>query len=73
MADGFSQVGPAVYLDPKVKRTMETLYVGNFEFSTSIDDLYLAIEANLKGWTRKVFEWRTLQSQESMATRIWVR
>jgi hypothetical protein len=36
-------VDPSVYLHPKVKRTTKTLYLGNFEFSTSIDDIYLAI------------------------------
>lgn len=34
---------PLVYFDPKVKRTTKTLYAGNLEFSTSIDDMYLAI------------------------------
>ncbi len=34
---------PSVYLDQKVKRTTETLYVGNLEFSTRVDDIYLAI------------------------------
>jgi hypothetical protein len=33
----------SVYLDQKVKRLTETLYVGNLEFSTSVDDIYLAI------------------------------
>ncbi len=37
------QVDPSVYLNPKVKRTTETLYVGNLEFSTSVHDIYLAI------------------------------
>jgi hypothetical protein len=37
------QVDPSVYLDLKVKRTTETLYVWNLEFSTSVDDIYLAI------------------------------
>jgi len=36
-------VDPSVYLDLKVKRTTETLYVWNLEFSTSVDDIYLAI------------------------------
>ena len=34
---------PTVYLDPKVKRTTETLYVRNLEISTSKEDLYLAV------------------------------
>ncbi len=38
-----NQVDPSVYLDLKVKRTTETLYVGNLEFSTSVDDIYPAI------------------------------
>ncbi len=37
------QVDPSVYLDLKVKRTTETLYMGNLEFSTSVDDIFLAI------------------------------
>ena len=36
-------MNPSVYLDPKVKGTTETLYVGTLEFSTSVDDIYLAI------------------------------
>jgi hypothetical protein len=65
MADAFEQVGPAVNLDSKVKRTTELLYVGSLEFSTSVEDLYLAVG----GSDSDVVEWRTLQSQESMADR----
>ncbi len=34
---------PSVHLNLKVKRTTETPYAGNLEFSTSVDDIYLAI------------------------------
>ena len=48
----FEQVGPAAYLDPKVKRTTETLYVGNLEISTSEEDLYLAVGGSDSSWLR---------------------
>ena len=59
IADAPKQVDPSVYLDPKVKRTTETLYVGNLDFSTSDEDLYLAP-------THPGYEWRTLLSPEFM-------
>ncbi len=41
IADAFEQqVDPAVILDQRVKKTTETLFVGNLEFSTSKQDLF---------------------------------
>ena len=46
------QVKTSVYLDPKAKRTTGTLYVGNLDFSTSDEDLYLALFDSALGWLR---------------------
>ena len=50
--DAVRQVDPSAYLDPKVKRTTVTLYVGNLDFSTSDEDLYLAVRGSYSYWLR---------------------
>ena len=66
--DAPKQVDPSVYLDPKIKRTTETLYVGNLDFSTSDEDPYLAVRGLVL-----VASGERYYPQSKWPIKIWIR